>query len=152
MMPPPPDALQPGEELGRAIFDSKHVKHAKRGIVLPKVFLEKPGENEMSVDRLRYADLREAAATHTRLRTRDCQGWAKLPLEQAALNGRQVRPDPIEPDRLYHAYILLPFAASIKPEEAFVIQNTHAVELAMKAAWLEAPPKNNQTSSSTLGT
>jgi hypothetical protein len=146
-MSSPPDTLQPREELGRAIFDSKHAKNAKRGVVPPKVFLEKPGESELSVDRLGYANLRLAANAQTQLRQRDCRGWATLLLEAAANNGRQVLPDPILPDRLYHAFILLPFdPPPSNPEQAFVVQNTHAVELAMSASWREAPPKAAATS------
>ena len=138
---PPPDKLQPREKLGRALFDSKHVKGAARGIIPPKVFLERQGVNELSVDRLDYAALDEAANLQSRLRGRTCGGWATLSLEATAANGRDVHPDPIHPDQLWHAYILLPFAAQIEPDKAFIIQNTHAVELAMNASWLQAPPK-----------
>jgi hypothetical protein len=136
---PPPDQLQTGEALGRGIFDSKHVKGAIRGVIPPKVFLEKEGVNDISVDRLDYADLDQAVAVQSRLRGRPCRGWAKLVLEAAAANGRRVLPDPIPPDQLCHAYILLPFAQPIAPDKAFIVQHTHAVELAMKASWLPAP-------------
>jgi hypothetical protein len=136
---PPPNDLQPMEILGRAVFDSKHVKNALRGVIPPKVFLERAGENEMSVDRMDYADPIQAAQVQTRLRGRSCRGWAVLSLEVASEEGRQVFPDPIEPDQLCHAYILLPFASPIEPEKAFAIQNTHAVQLAMNAAWRGAP-------------
>ncbi|WP_024509697.1 hypothetical protein [Bradyrhizobium sp. ARR65] len=136
---PPPNQLQSGETLGRAIFDSKHVKAAGRGLIPPKVFLEKQGVNELSVDRLDYVDFEQAAEVQGNLRGRPCRGWAKLLVEAAAENGRQVHPDPIPPDQLCHAYILLPFAQPIEPEQAFVIQTAHALQLAMQAAWHQAP-------------
>src|SRR5207248_1368950 len=63
---------------------------------------------ELSVDRLTYADVRQAAEAQTALRERQCRGWAKLPLVAASANGREVHPDPVRPDRLHHAFILLP--------------------------------------------
>ena len=145
----PPDQLQPAEALGRAIFDGKDVKSAaNKGTIPPKVFLEKKGVNELSVDRLHFVvDLVTAAAVQTRLRGRACRGWAKMAVEEAAKNGRKVHPDPIKPDQLHHAFILLPFASPIEPEAAFNIQYAHALELAMSASWLEAPDGSAQSTS-----
>ncbi|WP_271541359.1 hypothetical protein [Bradyrhizobium sp. CCBAU 45321] len=137
----PPNQLLPAEELGRAIFDSKDVKSAvNKGSIPPKVFLEKKGVNELSVDRLHYvSSLATAAAVQTGLRGRPCRGWAKLLQEAAAKNNREVHPDPIEPHQLHHAFIRLPFDPSLEPDKAFDIQYAHALELAMLAQWLQAP-------------
>jgi len=122
--------------LGRAVFDSKHADRAKRGAIPPKVFQEKTGVRELSVDRLAHVEARAAAALQKKFRNRDCRGWAVVQAAFASLNGRSVLADPILPDQPHHAHILLP---QFTEDEAFNTQKQHALELAMKAIWREAP-------------
>lgn len=133
---PIPDVIDPSEPLGRAVFDSKHANHARKNNVPPKVFQERLGVRELSIDRLSYADLKAAAAVQTKLRERECRGWAVISGSVAFESGRTAVHDPIEPYQPYHAFILLPEC----PEaEAFNEQKKHAVEMAMRAQWQEAP-------------
>lgn len=135
-MPSVPDAIGNQEELGRAVFDSKHAKRAQKGTIVPNVFQERLGVRDISVDRLSYVDLKVAAEVQKSLRDRDCRGWAVLSVAAASQSGREVFPDPILPLQPHHAYICLP---EFPEEEAFNAQKTHALELAMNAVWREAP-------------
>jgi hypothetical protein len=135
-MPSVPDAIGDQEELGRAVFDSKHAKRAQKGTITPNVFQEKLGVRELSVDRLSYVNLKGAAEVQKALRGRECRGWAVLNVAAASQSGRKVFPDPILPLQPHHAYICLP---EFTEEEAFNVQKTHALELAMNALWREAP-------------
>ncbi len=135
-MPSCPTAIDPQEALGRAIFDSKHADNAKKGKIPPKVFQEQAGILELSVDRLLYVEAFAAAEIQTRLRGRSCRGWAVVDAAAASKNGRSVVSTPILPLQPHHADIVLP---PCKGEEMFIVQKTHAVELAMSASWRAAP-------------
>ena len=131
-----PDTIDLNEPIGRAVFDSKHANHARKNAVPPKVFQEKLGVLELSVDRLSHVSLQTAADVQTSLRGRDCRGWAVIVASVACDNGRTINSDPIAPHQLHHAFIRLP---ECPEEELFNEQKKHAVELAMKARWQEAP-------------
>jgi hypothetical protein len=130
-----PAAIQGDEKLGRAVFDAEKAKFALKGKIPPRIFQEKLGVRELSVDRLNYVELTEAAATQKSLRGRDCHGWAVLSVSAICQNARQLIPDPIVPTQLYHAYILLP---EFPADQAFNQQKIHALELAMSAQWQPA--------------
>jgi hypothetical protein len=135
-MPDVPDEIQGDENIGRAVFDTDKAKQAVKGKIPPRVFQEKSGVRELSVDRLNYIDLAAAAAIQKGLRDKDCQGWAVLGVGAVCENGRQLIADPVLPNREHHAFILLP---EMSDDQAFVQQKTHALELAMKAQWQAAP-------------
>jgi hypothetical protein len=137
---PPVVALQ--EELGRAVFDSRKVDRAKKGTIVPTIFQERLGVRELSVDRLGYIDLKDAANLQTELRSeaegqpRHCKGWAVVTAADASQKGRVAVSDPILPRQPHHANIVLPAFAE---DEAFNVQKEHAVDLAARAAWRDAP-------------
>jgi hypothetical protein len=135
-MPEIPTEIQNDEKLGRAVFDADKAKLALKGKIPPRIFQEKLGVRELSVDRLNYVALPVAAETQKNLRGRDCHGWAVLSVSAICQNARQIIPDPIVPMQLYHAYILLP---EFPEDQAFNQQKIHALELAMSAQWQAAP-------------
>jgi hypothetical protein len=133
-----PETISDTEGLGRAIFDTQKAARAARdGAIHPNVFREKDGVRELSVDRLSYGSHLEIAKFHDRERGRTCLGWGSVTGEIARQNGRSVNPDPIKPDNLFHALIVLPTL----DDEARDTQQEHAVELATAATWVPRPPE-----------
>ena len=125
------------EELGRGVFSSKNAKRAKRSRIPAHVFLEKPGEPKISVDRLSVAPLDEVvkiAEGVAAARSATFYGWALVAAERIRKNERQVVAAPL-PDNPYHADILLPESAAEDRE----IQQRHAQELADASRWQDRP-------------
>ena len=134
-LPAAPDQIAAAEELGRSLFSSRHFRRER---VLPPAFLEKPGNPEISVDRLTYAPPDVAVAIADRagaMRGRTFYGWAVIVADRAS-DGRTVQASPL-PDggNPYHADIILPAAAITDPVE----QQRHARELADAATWRPRP-------------
>lgn len=125
------------EEIGRAVWDSKKAKQAATGNIHWKIFREKDGVRDLSVDRVSYGGLATLAICHGEERTnQQFHGWAVVSVDRALRMGRSVQPDPIAPTNAYHALIILPEAA----EQEFVdAQYEHALDLAMAARWLARP-------------
>ena len=134
-LPAAPDQIAAAEELGRSLFSRRHFRG---GRVFPPAFLEKPGNPELSVDRLTHAppDVAVAIADCAgAMRGRTFYGWAIIPAGKAS-DGRTVQASPL-PDGTnpYHADIILPAAALTDPAE----QQRHARELADAAQWRPRP-------------
>ena len=132
-----PHQIRPSENLGRGAFPSGHAKSARRGQVPARIFLERKGAIEISVDRLDHAPPAEAAAVadgNAAARNRTFYAWAVVSAQKAAANGRRVKASP-KLDNLYHADIVLPTSAAEDREE----QIGHAQELADNSSWREHP-------------
>ena len=128
-----PESVGSNEELGRGIFSSRNARRAARRVP-HHVFLERPGETDISVDRLSVAPPDEAveiADSVGKARNRTFYGWAVVVAEGAAGNGREVVASPILNQNPYHADIVLPRIASEDREE----QKRHAQELADVSRW-----------------
>src|SRR5262249_7391961 len=124
--------LSDSEDLGRAVFDGTKAAAAVRGKIVPRIFQERLGVQELSVDRLSIVNHSYASSIQSKLRSRTCLGWAVVSVEKATSNRRLVKIDPIPPDQLHHANIVLP---NVSTEEQFDEQKQHALELAMLARW-----------------
>ena len=132
------DQVGPQEELGRGVFSSKNAKRAKRSRVPAHVFLEKPREPKISVDRLSAAPVEEVVIIAERVAARrgaSFYGWAIVTAKRIRENRREVVATPL-PDNPYHAEILLPEGAAEEREE----QQRHAQELADASRWQDRPP------------
>lgn len=133
-----PHQIRPSENLGRGTFSSGHAKRARRGQVPVRIFLEREGVIEISVDRLDRAPPAEAAAIadgNATTRKLTFYGWAVVSAQKATANGRRVKASP-KPDNHYHANIVLPTSTAEDREE----QIKHAQELADNSSWRERPP------------
>jgi hypothetical protein len=134
---PLPDVVDDGEDLGRAIFDSAKAKRAaKMGEFHPRVFIERDGEKDLSVDRLSFGDLEVIASIKDEERGRRCHGWAAVSAASARKAKRTVASDKLQ-DNPYHALIILPEATT--REEFFAAQREHGIELALAAQWCARP-------------
>ena len=128
------------ERLGRSVVSSRAAKRARtRNTIIRDVFLESEEALSLSVDRMEHAQLSVMAELCTRrasARTppRQCQGWAVITVENAALGGRTVEATPI-PEIIYHTDIFLNVDANDRRDK----QKQHATELAAYASWQEAP-------------
>ncbi len=125
------------EELGRGVYSSKHARRCRNGRTPVKVFLERPGETRVSVDRLTIASANEAFSIATARaidRDGDFRGWAVVNMEGATGSGRMVAASPIPNENPYHADIVLSQSETVDREE----QTRHAQELADASRWREA--------------
>jgi hypothetical protein len=137
-----PETVGSSEVLGRAIFDSSKAKQAAKGLVPAKVFREKRGVRELSVDRLSLAD--EDALVHLHDAARDGQGfhgWATLKHGDASDMNRTVIAEKL-PNNPWHAEIVLPPLPDHE-EAQDEEQKAHSANLAKRANWKPrpAPPK-----------
>jgi hypothetical protein len=132
-----PAEIDDCETLGRCVFDGKVHKAAQKGNFHPRVFIERDGIRDLSVDRLSFGGLEEIATYQDRQRGRPCHGWAAVSAAVALQMNRQVKPDPVVPQNPYHALIVLPSADT--PEEFVARQREHGVDLAMAAHWCPRP-------------
>ena len=129
-----PDSISHEEELGRSVFSHRHANRALRSSVPHHVFLTKPGDTRISVDRLSVTPpdqaiaLALAAATD---RGRTFYGWATVNADAVRSNGRNVMATPVPDKNPYHADIILPESAASDREE----QTRHAQELADASRW-----------------
>jgi hypothetical protein len=141
-----PDTVAPEEILGRAVFESKKAKQAAAKNVPPKLFREKRGVRELSVDRLSFDGLPELAALHADERApRKFHGWATVRCADALDMDREVVPAETAANR-WHAEIILPSLP--EGEEAQdVAQKEHSVHLARRAGWRPWPGAPSGTTS-----
>jgi hypothetical protein len=131
-----PTKISDTEQLGRAVFDTDKAKRAARdGQIAPRVFQEKLGVRELSVDRLSFGHHSEIAAFQDEARGRACRGWAVVTAEIARRHDRDVQPQPL-PKNPYHGNIILPLSPE---DEALEAQKEHALELTVAAIWMERP-------------
>ena len=136
----PSAELDPNEDLGRAVFSRRRSDRARKvGHIHMDVFLEREQAGSISVDRMDHATYDELAEwSHKRGRGRkppkQFYGWAVLKVQDATENGRTVEATPTQQNRC-HADIHL----NVKGEERKRQQKDHAVELADKSRWLDAP-------------
>ena len=135
----PPAELDANEDLGRAVFSRQRCDRARKGNVDFDVFLEREQAESISVDRMDHAtydELAEWARERGRGRKPPKQfyGWAVLKVQAAAEDGRTVEATPTQPNRC-HADIHL----NVKGEERRRQQKGHAVALADKSRWEDAP-------------
>ena len=103
------------------------------------VFLEREQAESISVDRMDHATDDELAEwsrerAHSREPPRQLYGWAVVKVRDAARSGRTVEATPTPQNRC-HADIFL----NVTGEERKRQQKDHAIELADKSRWLEAP-------------
>ena len=130
---PLPERIEDAEDLRRAIFDSEKAKKAARkGTFHPRVFIERDGEKELSVDRLSFGDLEVIATIQDKERGRRCLGWAAVSAASARKNGRAAVSDRLDSNP-YHALVILPEAPTT--EEFVAAQREHGLELALAAQW-----------------
>ena len=129
------DDVEPFEELGRGVFSSGAARRSRRSVP-HTVFLERPGNATISVDRLSVAPRNEAldharnVAAH---RARTFYGWAVVTAALASSSGRRVLATPQE-DNPFHADIELPDSAQEERDD----QVQHARELADASRWRPA--------------
>ena len=136
-LPPAPNCVAPGEELGRGVFSTRQVR---RGRVDFRAFLERPGVMTLSVDRLTHAPpdfaVAKADAAARERPSGAFYGWAVIIADQAAANGRSVQASPpLDGSNPYHADIILPESAFADRDE----QRKHAQMLAAVAQWRTRP-------------
>ena len=136
----PPAELDANEDLGRAVF-SRRTRHRARkvGRIHMDVFLEREQAESISVDRMDHAAAEQLAEWSReqgrgRKPPRQFHGWAVVKVRDAAANGRTVEATPTPRNR-FHADIRL----NVTGEERRRQQKAHAVELAHKSRWEEAP-------------
>ena len=132
-------AVAPSEDLGRGVFSSRTARRARRGQIPSHVFLERVGQNELSVDRLSIgetADLVVIAERRASVRERTFYGWAVVVASTAATSGRRVVASPL-PDEgnPFHADIVLPDSVIEDEDE----RKHHAEELASLSGWQAKP-------------
>ena len=130
-----PNEVGAKENLGRGIFSSSRRDRARRGNIPFHTFLERPGKQEISVDRLDHAPEIEAikiASDVAAARNAKFDGWAVVVTKLVCTNGRIVNATP-RGDNPYHADIVLPPPADQDREE----QKQHAKDLADMAEWRE---------------
>lgn len=133
-----PKDVSDTEVLGRAVFDQSKAERARKdGTIPPRVFLERIGVWEISVDRLSFGGLGDIAAEHDRARGRMCHGWASVTASNARKSERKVMSDPTDQSP-YHALIVLPDLGE-DDDDPGTTQREHAVELALAASWVERP-------------
>ena len=140
-----PKEVGPEERLGRGVFSYSAARRAARRITL-NVFLERPTELELSVDRLDVAPPHEAIGIAEQVgnaRGKPFFGWAVVETRKARTNGRRVVSSPLPGENPYHADILLPDATTDDREE----QKQHAQELADSATWLDRSAHGSQAHS-----
>ena len=124
------------EALGRGVFSSKYASRARRSGIPKRVFLEREGVTEISVDRLDLMSgekAHEMARAAADKRSANFYGWAVLITEIACRSNRRVKASPTA-ENPYHADIVLPASAGEDYEE----QVRHAQELADESRWREA--------------
>ena len=132
--------LGDSENLGRSVFSSSYTKRARKGIVIPEIFLGPHGEDSISVDRMDHVSRTVLAELskergQNRIPSRDFYGWAIVKASDAALNGRTIQATPDDTNK-YHADIFLNLPDN---DERRDIQKQHAVELATRSEWQDAP-------------
>ena len=135
----PPAELDADEDLGRSVFSRRRRNRARNGNIDMGIFLESEQAESISVDRMDYAPTTELVEwsrerARNRKPPRQFYGWAVLKVRVAATNGRTVEATPTQQNRC-HADIFL----NVTGEERKRQQKDHAVELADKSRWLEAP-------------
>ncbi len=124
------------ENLGRGVFDSKKAKHASAGKIAPRIFRERDGICELSVDRLSIGDHTRLVEIHDQERLPQLfQGWAQVSLENAEKLSRKAVASPL-PSNPWHAEIILP---DVDATEFADMQDQHALNLAMAAVWIGRP-------------
>jgi hypothetical protein len=124
------------EMLGRGIFESDKAKAATKGKVPPKVFREKTGVREISVDRLSFGDEEIIASLHKNARSgQTFYGWAVVLSAHACELARTVIARPI-PTNKWHAEITLP---PLTPGQELEEQKQHSLNLANHATWRASP-------------
>lgn len=129
------------EELGRSVLSRSHRRRAAGGVIPYRVFLERAGERNISVDRLSVAPPAESIANahwiaSQRDPPRNFYGWAVVDVEHARNAGCDVAASPL-PNNPYHADIVLPDSA-VGNRDA---QKQYAVTLAAMAKWRPRPPE-----------
>ena len=136
----PSAELDANENLGRAVFSRRRRDRARKvGRIPMDVFLEREQAASISVDRMDHAPIDELAEwsreqARNRGPSRQFYGWAVLKVRDAAMSGRTVEATPTPQNRC-HADIFL----NVTGEERRRQQKDHAVELAHKSEWEEAP-------------
>jgi len=130
--------IGPADPLGREVFSQRDSARAAKGNVPHKAFLEKPGVDVLSLDRLDLAPdivVAQIADKNAERRHQTFYGWAVVSAEHAATNGRTVRAVP-RPDNPYHAEIQLNISQSSERRD---VEKQHALELAAAASWRGRP-------------
>lgn len=132
-----PDDIAPSEMLGRAVFDASKARAAEKGKVPPKVFRERLGILELSVDRLSLADKQSLVKTHESAReNQQFYGWAVVDHKTACDMDRTVGSDKL-PENEWHANILLPELPD-GAEAQDELQKAHSLNLARRSKWQTA--------------
>ena len=136
----PPAELDANDDLGRAVFSQRSRNRARtKDAIDMHIFLESEQAESISVDRMDHAPIDELAEwsrerARNRKPPRQFYGWAVLKVQNAARSGRTVEATPTQQNRC-HADIHL----NVTGEERRRQQRDHAVELADKSRWREAP-------------
>ena len=130
-----PAVIAPGEELGRRVFSARDARRARRSGVRPGVFMVKPPNRFISVDRLSIGPRSELIAIAERAsasRSGPFRGWASVVAETAWSDGRRALGSPVDGNP-YHGDIVLPETA----ETDLGIRLSHAQRLAGASRWCE---------------
>lgn len=132
---PPLDAR---EKIGRRIYNDRDFRRLQKGQPVPRLFKEKDGVSELSVDRLSHDSIRavaEVASKGSASRGGIFWGWAALSVSEAQNSGRIVLETPFL-DNPYHADIVIPLRGGDDDRD---IQFAHANQLAANAVLVVSP-------------
>lgn len=130
------------ELLGRSIASTTEERKARRGVIIPRVFLDERPALSLSVDRMDHAP-RSAMARIAEDREcrreppRSFRGWALVTAADASSAGRGVKVSPKDGNR-YHSDICLNITER-GPDNVLRRKKEHAQELASLSTWEAAP-------------
>ena len=136
--------------VGRDVLSDRDRRKILKNRAPPCLFLDKKSPTRLSVQRLAPvpnqappadrpdlapdAVIAEIGERRAKALNRNFYGWAELPVEAAARDGRTVRPSPL-PDNQWHADIVLPAEAEKERRQ----REKHAQALADNAGWRPRP-------------
>ena len=138
--------IQDDERLGRRVTDLRNFKkiQASKGKAHPcpyQAFKSKPGETEISVDRLDLAPIKEVAEVAERITEQNNKvfyGWGVI-IYRFLPQGFSARPSPDkDTSNKYHASLYSPYQVTDGSEEKDQ-REIFARQLADKATWLPCP-------------
>jgi len=138
-----PEEISDEETLARSIASTRGARTARKGVIIPSVFLdERPAKRSLSVDRMDYAPRSEMARialerARQRKPPRQFRGWALVIADEASSSGRAIRASE-KVGNPYHADICLNITEP-NPDKLLIRKKEHAQELASRSTWEEAP-------------
>ena len=135
-------SIDKSELIGRGIFSSSQARSARnKNRIHHRVFLESPGVDKISVDRLCCASLSvfvqigDEIAKNRSNGKRSFYGWAVLTVQEAEYSDRKVESTPTKTNPCHADICLMDLPSD--DDKLKIAQNRHAVELAANSEWLD---------------